>query len=285
MMALSAMLFVSCSGEDSAPVDNNPPIDTNSGTLKEIREMNHYNGSYLDVHEYSNGKVIKTTATVGGSNVVNEITYTYNENNVLTSKHKAFTSGQSETDTYTYDSQGRMTHKTYSRNGSPFEETAYTYNGNIITGTQWYVYAPEDIITKEFHVDENGMVFKMVNVTPDTATPSPTYDIFYDGLNISSVMGANAQGMGFVYENDYDMSLLNLNYGNGAYKPNAILKNFDVRSLEQPENATKYIKTVNYLEYGIVMEYIYTFNEDGLPLTRKAYRDGVLSKEAEFIYE
>jgi len=278
LFLLTAFSFFSCSDDDAGPTQ-----DTNneSSLIKIIRQTYIDNTVSLRYEsEYSEGRIVASAMYAPNMiPMLSHIEYTYNENGTLASNISYYgmdTTLLLSSANYTYDNQGRISGiAIFADNGeAQHNNISYTYNPDSTVTVQST--NPFDAPGSVYFINSNGLVYKQVGEFGDTS------ELIYEGTNPVSML-LNESPVTFDYDTVHDPSLLGLDAGAGDYMPNIALRAMSLAGVAKTYAADKYLIRENHGE--TVLEYIYTFNDEGLPIKRLDYRNDVLESESDYIYE
>lgn len=258
-------LFTSCSDDDTSGTGNSPLVATTQ-TMYENGEV-----AELFKSEYDNGKITKIK-WLSPNNVqegYNELSY---DNGLLTAISSYYGTTLYSAIDYSYDNQGRMTgaHYTSQSEGMDYTTTFTHNNDNTITTFSDNGWDP----AKTYFLNSEGYVYKEVR-------EGYTYELAYDGATPVSATYNNQYTTTFEYDPVHDRSLINMNMGEGNFKPNAVLRLNSLTDNNGSTNNKYLLKTINE---GNVVQYVYTFNEEGLPIKMMEYHDDELTNEIEYFY-
>lgn len=263
-LSLTALL-TSCSDDDSTPTTgNNSPLVSSKQTLYENGEI-----AETIVTEYSNGKLTKSEYFTPDNDQIGYEIISYNSNGLLTAVNSYFGGAIYATNEYSYDNQGRMVyvHHLSETEGSDYTRTFTHNNDNTITSTSTNSWEQ----SKTFYLNSNGIAYKEV-------TGSNINEFTFNGGTVVSA-SYNGYVTTYEYDNEHDPSLININMGTGNFKPNNTLR---LNGLST-NNGNKYLmKIINGTD---IFEYVYTFNEQGLPTKYMAYSNDELQSQMEYFYE
>lgn len=255
------------------PVD---PLDPDSGTFTTILQVN--------VTDFEDGKpILSSYYNQNGINLNSQDTYTYNSQGLLTNKTMHyFAASEDYITNFSYDNSGRLSEITESNpTSNPFSITTFTYNpDNTITSVKTIV-SDNDQTYTTFYLNNNGMIYK-----EESEGMTTNYSLNgYDTMGVTFQAQNFNQYINYSYDNLHNPSLLNLQSITGSYIANQIL----IRSflyLDETENiiTTKYLTQFNRGGYDIT-DFVYTFNENGLPTIKQGYHMGTHTTDYEYLYE
>ena len=263
-----ASMAVSCSDDDANNGNGNPNSPLKSITQK-MYEEGDLRRIYID--EYDNGKMVKHR-WLTPQNVEMGYTHIVYTNGLWSSSIDYVNNQETGASTYSYDNQGRIT--TFITDIENTHRTiTYTYDGNVVTSTTTIGEWSE---VMKFFINSNGNVYRQ------EYNSGYFYELAFEG-NLA-VAGTSPTGtVTYEYDNTHNFNLLGLNNGAGNFKANVALRSQTVEAGLEGLGGKYLIKKTSPGDYEV--EYIYTFNDAGLPLTRKDYRNDVLFNEMEYNYE
>jgi YD repeat-containing protein len=262
-----AVLFMSCSDDDSSPTGNNSPLVSTTQKIYENGELDE-----IITSEYDNGKITKLDFFTADNVLTGYEEIFYNNDGLLTSVNSYFGTALYSSIEYNYDNQGRMTssHQQSEAQGVDYTRT-FTHNSdNTITSTSTNSWEQ----SKTFYLNSSGIIYKEVSGTS-------IYELTLNGDTPIS-LSYNGALTTFEHDAEHDPSLINMNLGPGNFKPNIVLR------ANRLSNAIlsisdKYITKETY-DFS-VNKYVYTFNEQGLPVKSMDYYNDILVSQMEYFYE
>ncbi|WP_129751796.1 hypothetical protein [Flavobacterium beibuense] len=243
-----------------------------------MKVTQYQNGSVISSshYDYSDGKITEIRWYSSGNFLAGVTKYGYFSNGLLLSLTN-YNNSQSRIDNFTfvYDNDNRLIHQKYQRKYISEQYTiTYTYNNdNTITADR----AGADPSTKTFYLNNEGLIYKEVSEVGD-------YEIIFDGKNPVSA-NDDITLKTFEYDETHNRALLNDRNGKDHYMPNNVLR---ANSLNKERNSTadKYlIRESIESELNFATTYEYSFNDAGLPTSKKEFENGILKKETEYKYQ
>jgi hypothetical protein len=256
------------------PVD---PFDPDSETYTTIVQVN--------VTEFEEGKpVMSSYYNQGGNNLNSQDVYEYNEQGLLVTRTMHhFATSEDYITNYSYDALGRLTEITQSSpTANPFSITTFTYNpDNTITSLRTIVPDNDQTVTT-FYLNENDMIYK-----EESEGMTTNYNLNgYDTMGVTFQSQNFSQFINYTYDNEHDPSLLNLQSITGSYVANQrLIRNYLYYVSETDMViSSKYLLQQDRGGYDII-DFVYTFNESGLPVLKKGYHMDTHTMDYEYIYE
>lgn len=259
-----ASIFTSCSDDSDNNVGNG---------LVQMKQTTYDETGAIDEKftiSYQGGKPTTADSFTPNGVLTSHSMFAYNDNGLLIGVITYAANNMLLASTeYDYDSQGRMQSVTGHEDNTTFA-TLYTYNSdNTITAES----TPGG--TKTYYLNSAGLIYKEVTTTS-------SYELTYNGTNPVSATHSFGGTTAFTYDEQHDFALLGTQPLYGSYQPNEVLA---ARYLQDANTyaATKYLLAETSPSYSST--YVYTFDEQGRPATRKDYGNGVLQSEVEYVYE
>lgn len=288
LLSLTVLFLHSCSGgDDSTPIsDDTGPGIPETGILVKTILTNHSDDypEKTSETEYESGRRIKTTNYTEDGELESYILFNYTpegwEQSIIT-----YNTDDTERNnlTFFYDDQGRI-YKVV-QDGEFDVEVNNTFNdNNSITCT----FSVGLSLTKTFFLDEDGYPYK--ELTDDGGFIDYTLDGFHMPVSADevTVIGetTTSGSRTFQYDTSHNPQLLGLANIHGDFKPNYTLK-WQYIPEENMITANKYLKK-KVRAWGnatTTNEYIYTFNNDGLPTKMERFHNDEFYQTTEYFYE
>lgn len=288
LLALTTVLLISCSNDDNT--------SNSSKLMKTVSTTYDVSGDQVEVAttNYSNGRITDISKIYySDPESIDLYNYSYYDNGLLSKITRNQYGDIAQTLDYIYDDQGRII-KVISSVGESQYEWSLTYNNdNTIESTNSI-----NSSTKTFYVNGDNHIYKIRNQSPlsDGSFFVNETKIAYEEGNVSSVTHEfitepSVDTSILEYYNDYDPSLLGIDYGSGTFKLNSLL----IHILDTPnyriwaflETNNKYIKNTTFghnQSQSLNWFYSYVFNEDGLPLEAITPVNGSQYCKTEYFY-
>ena len=266
------MLFISCSSDD----DNDSEVPQEP-QLVQMEQRAYYNGTLEEkiIFDYSNQKLELVTFynendVLGGSS-----DFIYNSQGILIGVND-FSADNSLTRelTISYDGQNRIiqTDRVYLSNPDVHLLVNFIHNSdNTITSMSS---GPNNTQEKVFEINSNGIIDKEtyegnVVVSVEYYNSNPITVIFGPATYSYTYLENGVMPLGF--QNIFGENPINV-----VLFQNSLADSAGSLATDLVSNITSGLSTE---------EYVYTLNEDNLPLTRKDYYNEELANELDFYYE
>ena len=258
-----ASIFTSCSDDSdnnvgSGLVQMKQTTYDESGAIEEKFTLNYQGGKPATADSFTPNGILTSHTLFAYEAGVLRGTMTYSPSNTLLSSTE-----------YTYDNMGRIMSVT-AQEDDYLMQTAYAFNSdNTITATM------NGAAIRTFYLNSAGLIYKEVSTTS-------SYELTYNGTNPVSATHSFGGTTTFTYDEQHDFALLGTQPLYGSYQPNEVLA---ARYLQDANTyaATKYLIAETSPSYSST--YVYTFDGQGRPATRKDFGNGVLQSEVEYVYE
>ncbi|MFD2602041.1 hypothetical protein [Flavobacterium suzhouense] len=290
--ALMALFFISCSSDDSTPVDNTVPEQSPKKLDKVLYTNYENNGEVSSTTEYifdDHDKILSNKSFSAEGIVTFQSIYTYGDTGLLskTESEDSDFDVRSKTE-FTYDNSGRLIEYLYTLDTAEMSQLQYylytfQYNsdGTISNNLKGYLQSNnsgqenEEIVfyteQRTYFVDAVGNIIKR---TSDSSALD--MESVFDGLDLQSYSSATGSGtitlsygIGNALKGQYHNMFVN-SYGN---RQNAVLTNsFSVLAF----GSTKYVtQSVEPGDSGsIIFNYNYEFDVFGYPIKITKYKNG-----------
>ncbi len=269
---LIGMLFISCSSDD-----DNESQEPQIAQLYKMEQRAYYNGTLEEkiIFDYSNQKLELVTFynendVLGGSS-----DFIYNSQGILIGVND-FSADNSLTRELTiiYDGQNRIiqTDRVYLSNPDVHLLVNFIHNSdNTITSMSS---GPNNTQEKVFEINSNGIIDKETYEGNVVASVE-----YYNSNPITVIFGPATYSYTYLENGVMPLGFQNIfgdNPINVVLFQNSLADSAGTLATGLVSNITSGLSTE---------EYVYTLNEDNLPLTRKDYYNEELANELDFYYE
>lgn len=268
LVSLSALISACSSDDDST----NPE----TSTLVRVEQSILENG-VLDekiVMDFNNQKPVRWSFYNATNQLMFFSEWNYNSNGALATIKGYLADGTLDNQlTITYDSSNRITQTTRSEENNTFIATTNFIhnNDNTITSNSNSI---GNNTTKTFEVNANGIIDKEIFNGNTVAF------VTYNNLNpITKTTSFNTYNYTYLSNGSTPFNFQNVF---GANPINAVLFQ---NSLDDSSDLLATGLVTEITSDTSNQEFVYTLNDDNLPLTRKDYYNGVLDNELDYFYE
>lgn len=267
---LIGIIIFSCSSDDDSQV---PQI----AQLYKMEQRAYVNGTFEEkiIFDYSNQKLELVTFYNENDDLSFSSDFIYNSQEILIGVND-YSAENSQTRELTihYDNQNRIiqTDRVYLSNPDDHLLVDFTHNSdNTITSIST---APINIQEHVFEINENGIIDKEIYdgevvVSVEYNNSNPITVMFYSTTYSYTYLENGVMPLGF--QNIFGDNPINV-----VLFQNSLQDSLNTLATGLVSNITSSLSTE---------EYVYTLNEDNLPLTRKDYYNGELRYEFDFYYE